>query len=67
MLAASASVGQGAQGGVVGVALNGGGPDLDLTVGTDQVVGNHPPSQGTGVTFGGSFFNPPSSGPALPG
>jgi hypothetical protein len=67
LLAASASVGQGAQGGVVGLTLDGGSPELDLTVGTDQVVGNHPPSQGTGVNFGGRFFDPPSSGPVLSG
>lgn len=67
LLVASASVGQGAQGGVVGVTLDGGSPELDVTVGTDQVVGNHPPSQGTGVTFGGRFLNPPPTVPLPPG
>lgn len=67
LLAASASVGQGAQGGVVGLAVDGGSPELDVTVGTDQVVGNHPPSQGTGVNFGGRFFDPPPTVPVLPG
>lgn len=67
LLAASASVGQGAQGGVVGVTLDGGSPELDVTVGTDQVVGNHPPSQGTGVNLGGRFLNPPPTVPLPPG
>lgn len=67
LLTASASVGQGAQGGVVGLTLDGGSPELDVTVGTDQVVGNHPPSQGTGVTFGGRFLNPPPTVPLPPG
>ena len=67
LLTASASVGQGAQGGVVGLTLDGGSPELDVTVGTDQVVGNHPPSQGTGIAFGGRFLNPPPTVPLPPG
>jgi hypothetical protein len=66
LAAASVSAGEGAQGAVVGVGLNG-GPDLDLTVGTNRVVGDHPPSEGTGVTFGGRFLHPPPSLPVLPG
>jgi hypothetical protein len=63
-VAASVSVGEGAQGGVVALASDGGSLDAGVTVGTNQLVGNHPPSQGTGVTFGGRFLQPP---PFLPG
>jgi hypothetical protein len=66
LAAASVSAGEGAQGAVVGIGLNG-GPDLDVTVGTNRVVGDHPPSNGTGATFGGRLLHPPSSLPVLPG
>jgi len=55
LAAASVSAGEGAQGAVVGIGLNG-GPDFDLTVGSDQVIGDHPPSEGTGVAFGGRLL-----------
>jgi hypothetical protein len=66
LAAASVSAGEGAQGAVVGAGLNG-GPELDLTVGSNPVVGDHPPSEGTGVTFGGRLLHPPPSLPVLPG
>jgi hypothetical protein len=66
LLAVSVSVGQGATGGVVGVGLDG-SPDVDVTVGTTPLVGNAPPSQGTGVGIGGRLLQPPSALPVLPG
>jgi hypothetical protein len=66
LFAASASAGEGAQGGVVGVGVDGTELDVDLTLGRDQLVGNHPPSDGTGVSFGGRLLNPPSVSPAFP-
>lgn len=60
---AHVSAGEGAQGAVVGVDLGNGQPaEADVTVGTDQLVGDHPPSDGTGVDFGGRLFiHPPAS------
>jgi len=66
LLAVSISAGQGATGGVVGVSLDG-TPDVDVTVGTTPLVGNAPPSQGTGVGIGGRLFQPPPTAAALPG
>jgi hypothetical protein len=66
LVAASASAGEGAQGGVISVAADGTDLDVDLTLGRDQLVGNHPPSDGTGVSFGGRLLNPPSVSPAFP-
>jgi len=60
------SAGQGATGGVVGVSLDD-SPDADVTVGTTPVIGDAPPSQGTGIAFGGRLFHPPSAVPVLPG
>ncbi|HEV7536382.1 MAG TPA: hypothetical protein VGP90_12155 [Acidimicrobiia bacterium] len=62
----SISLGQGATGGVVGVALDG-SPDADVTVGSTQLIGDAPPSHGTGIGLGGSFLHPPPSIPVLPG
>jgi hypothetical protein len=42
-------------------------PETDVTVGTNPLIGNHPPSRGTGITFDGRLFNPPPSIPVLPG
>jgi hypothetical protein len=67
LAAASASVGEGQGGAVAGVGLGGAQPEVDLTVGTNPLVGDAPPSQGTGIGFGGSFFNPPPTVPILPG
>ena len=66
-MAASLSAGEGAQGGVVAVGSDGGGLDAGVTVGTNQLVGNHPPSEGTGVTFGGRFLQPPPFLPSVLG
>ena len=52
---ASVSAGEGAQGAVVGAGLDG-GPDVDLTVGSNRVIGDSPPSEGTGVHFGGQLI-----------
>ncbi len=52
------SVGQGANGAVVGAGM-GDSPEADVTVGTNHVVGDAPPSDGTAVEFGGRFFQPP--------
>ena len=64
---AHVSAGEGAQGAVVGVDLaNDELAEADVTVGTDQLVGDHPPSEGTGVDFGGRLFiYPPSASPGL--
>lgn len=67
LAAASASVGEGEGGAVAGIGLGGAQPEVDLTVGTNPLVGDAPPSQGTGIGFGGSFFNPPPTVPILPG
>lgn len=67
LAAASASVGEGEGGAVFGVGLGGAQPEVDLTVGTHRLVGDAPPSQGTGIGFGGSFLNPPPTVPLLPG
>jgi len=66
LVAASASVGQGASGAVVGLGL-GANPDADVTLGTTQVIGDAPPSQGTGVSLGGRLFPPQTTTPLLPG
>jgi hypothetical protein len=67
LMAASVSVGEGAQGGVVAVASDGASLDAGVTVGDTQLVGNHPPSEGTGVTFGGRFLQPPPFLPSFSG
>jgi len=68
LASAAVSVGHGAEGAVVGLALGNERPaDPDVTIGTNPVVGDHPPSEGTGVTFGGRFLHPPPSLPAPPG
>jgi hypothetical protein len=62
LAAASVSAGEGAQGAVVGLALGNSSPvDADVTIGTDPVVGDHPPSEGTGVDFGGRLLQAPPS------
>lgn len=66
LAAASVSAGEGAQGAVVGLGFNG-GPDVDLTVGTNQVIGDHPPSEGTGVSLGGQLLQSSPSLSAPPG
>jgi len=67
LIGASVSAGQGASGGVVGAEVGGAAPAADVTVGTNRVVGNHPPANGTGVALSGRFFHPPPSVPVLPG
>ena len=67
LVAFSVSVGEGAQGGVVGVAVTGTTPELDVTLGTSPVVGDHPPSEGTGINFGGRLLHEPPPGFAFPG
>ena len=67
LIGASVSAGRGESGGVVGAGVDGGSPDVDVTVGTNPVVGNHPPSRGTGIGLSGRFFHPPPSIPVLPG
>ncbi len=62
---ASASVGEGDGGAVAGVGL-GENPDADLTVGTTPVLGDAPPSHGTGIGLGGRFLQPPPTIPILP-
>ena len=63
---AHVSAGEGAQGAVVGLDLGNGQPaEADVTVGTNQLVGDHPPSDGTGVDFGGRLLSSPSSVPLL--
>jgi hypothetical protein len=52
---------------VVAVGVGESNPDADVTVGTTQLVGNHPPSRGTGVMFGGRLLNPPPTLPAPSG
>jgi hypothetical protein len=65
---AAVSAGEGAQGAVVGIGLGNEKPaEADVTVGTNPLVGDHPPSEGTGVTFGGRLLKPPPSLPILPG
>lgn len=64
---AHVSAGEGARGAVVGIDLANDEPaEADVTVGTNQVVGDHPPSDGTGVDFGGRLLNSPSSVPTAP-
>jgi hypothetical protein len=65
-VAASASVGQGESGAVVGLGV-GERPTADLTVGTTRVLGDAPPSSGTGIGIGGSLLHPPPTIPILPG
>ena len=65
-MAVSVSAGQGATGGVVGVGLDG-SPDTDITVGNTQVIGDAPPSHGTGIGLSSRFLHPPPSIPVLPG
>ena len=62
---AHVSAGEGAQGAVVGLDLGNDEPaEADVTIGTNQLVGDHPPSDGTGVDFGGRLLiHPPSSVP----
>jgi hypothetical protein len=62
---AHVSAGEGAQGAVVGLDLGNDEPaEADVTIGTNQLVGDHPPSDGTGVDFGGRLFvHPPSAIP----
>jgi hypothetical protein len=67
LAAASASVGEGDGGAVAGVGRGGAQPEGDLTLGSNPLVGDAPPSQGTGIGFGGSFLNPPPTVPILPG
>jgi hypothetical protein len=64
---AHVSAGEGAQGAVVGIDLANDEPaEADVTIGTNQLVGDHPPSDGTGVDFGGRLLiQPPSSVPGL--
>jgi hypothetical protein len=65
---AAVSAGEGAQGAVVGIGLGNDKPaEADVTVGTNPLVGDHPPSEGTGIAFGGRFFNPPPTLPTPPG
>jgi hypothetical protein len=59
-------VGEGGGGAVAGVGL-GEKPEADVTVGTNPLVGDAPPSQGTGVDLGGRFLHPPPTVPILPG
>jgi hypothetical protein len=66
LAAASLSVGEGASGAVVGAGL-GEKPEADVTVGSNPVVGDAPPSQGTGIGLGGRLLNPPPTIPILPG
>ncbi len=66
LVAASASVGEGANGAVIGAGL-GDNPDADVTVGTTHLVGDAPPSDGTAVGLGGRFFQPPPTVPVIPG
>jgi hypothetical protein len=66
LLAASVSVGQGANGAVVGAGM-GNSPEADVTVGSNHVVGDAPPSNGTAVEFGGRLLHPPPTIPTLPG
>jgi hypothetical protein len=64
---AHVSAGEGAQGAVVGIDLGNDKPaEADVTVGTNQLVGDHPPSDGTGVDLGGRFLGAPASVPLLP-
>ena len=67
LVGASVSAGQGAAGGVVGVTAGGATPGADVTIGSNPVVGHHPPANGTGIAFSGRFFHPPPSVPVLPG
>ena len=63
---AHVSAGEGAQGAVVGADLGNDKPaEADVTVGTNQLVGDHPPSDGTGVDLGGRLLSSPSPVPAL--
>ena len=39
---------------------NGESGEADVTIGTNQVIGDHPPSDGTGVDFGGRLDSPTS-------
>jgi hypothetical protein len=66
LVTGSLSAGQGAGGAVVGVGL-GDSPQTDVTVGTTHVIGDAPPSQGTGIGLGGRFLNPPPTVPVFPG
>jgi hypothetical protein len=67
LVGASVSAGKGDSGGVVGIGVDSTTPNADVTVGTNHVVGDHPPSQGTGIGIHGRFFHPPPSIPVLPG
>ena len=61
---AHVSAGEGAQGAVVGLDLGNDAPaEADVTVGTNQLVGDHPPSDGTGVDFGGRLLDSPATPP----
>jgi hypothetical protein len=66
LAAAHVSAGEGAQGAVVGADLGDGQPaELDVTIGTNQLVGDHPPAEGTGVDLGGRLLGSASSPPVL--
>lgn len=67
LLTASVSVGEGSRGGVVGVGIVDTVPEVDVTVGTTQVIGDHPPAEGTGVMLGGRFLQPAPTLPSLSG
>jgi hypothetical protein len=67
LFSVAVSAGQGATGGVVAAGIDHSTPDADVTIGTTKVIGDHPPSQGTGITFGGRLIHPPPSIPVLPG
>jgi hypothetical protein len=65
-VAASAAVGEGSGGAVVGLGV-GDEPEADVTLGTTPLLGDAPPSGGTGIGIGGSLLHPPPTIPILPG
>lgn len=66
LVTAHVSAGEGAQGAVVGFDLGDGQPaEVDVTIGTNQLIGDHPPAEGTGVDLGGRLLVSPSSAPGL--
>ena len=65
-VAASAAVGEGSGGAVVGLGV-GDKPEADVTLGTTPLLGDAPPSSGTGIGIGGSLLHPPPTIPILPG
>ena len=66
LAAASASVGEGESGAVAAVIL-GMHTEVDLTIGSNPLIGNAPPSNGTGIGLGGRLLQPPPTTPILPG